>query len=282
VSQEKGFMTIGPKRSGKDTMRNVLQALLPSGAVAGPTLDSLVTNFGLSSLINKTLAIVGDMRIGKKTDKELLAENVLKLTGRGWFTIDRKNKSHWDGFLPCKLWLISNDRPAFTDTSGALASRFIIFRTRNSFFGFENPNLFRDKLKPELGGILLWALEGLRRVRARGKLSEPQSSIEERDALAREGSPVMAFVAERLTLDANATLDKDELRAAYNSWAEANGFYLKTKDRLMRDLVSATGGKVHAAKVWQGKGDDARQVPVAKGASLIATQHTGGDDGLPF
>ena len=122
VSQEKVFMLIGEKRSGKDTIRHTLQSLLSATAICGPTLDSMATNFGMSQLIGKQLAVVGDMRLGAKCDKDLLAEHVLKLSGRGLFSIDRKHRSHWTGSLGCKLLLISNEMPKLKDASGALAS----------------------------------------------------------------------------------------------------------------------------------------------------------------
>ena len=132
VSQEKVFMLLGDKRSGKDTIRHTLQSLLSPTVICGPTLDSMGTNFGMSQLIGKQLAVVGDMRLGSKCDKDLLAEHVLKLSGRGLFTIDRKNKSHWTGSLPCKLLLISNEMPKLKDASGALASRMITLSHANA------------------------------------------------------------------------------------------------------------------------------------------------------
>src|SRR5204863_1048537 len=125
---------------------------------------------GMSQLIGKQLAVVGDMRLGSKCDKDLLAEHVLKLSGRGLFTFDRKYKSHWTGQLPCKLLLLSNEMPKLKDNSGALASRMIAFFTRVSFYGREDPHLFRNKIRPELPAILLWSLDGLRSMRARGHI----------------------------------------------------------------------------------------------------------------
>ena len=145
VSQEKSFMWLGPPRSGKDTMRNTLQSMLSSTAVCGPTLDSMGTNFGMSAFIGKQLAIVGDMRLGSKCDRDLLTENILKLSGRGLFSIDRKYKEHWTGVLLCKLLLISNEQPKFKDTSGALPKRIITFLTRVSFYGREDPHLFATR-----------------------------------------------------------------------------------------------------------------------------------------
>jgi P4 family phage/plasmid primase-like protien len=252
VSQEKVFMVLGDKRSGKDTIRHTLQSLLSPTVICGPTLDSMGTNFGMSQLIGKQVAVVGDMRLGTKCDKDLLAEHVLKLSGRGLFTIDRKHKSHWTGPLPCKLLLISNEMPKLKDASGALASRIITFRTRNSFYGREDRHLFDNKIKPELPAILLWALDGLRRMRQTGPIAEPACSIETREELAREGSPIMAFVQECLTLNAAAVVDKNAMYSTYLDFAHDHGLPATSKSWFFRDLDTATASKVKAVRVQNG------------------------------
>jgi putative DNA primase/helicase len=47
TSQEKAFLFLGPKRSGKGTILAMLRSLLASTAVIGPSLQSLANNFGL-------------------------------------------------------------------------------------------------------------------------------------------------------------------------------------------------------------------------------------------
>jgi P4 family phage/plasmid primase-like protien len=252
VSQEKVFMLLGDKRSGKDTIRHTLQSLLSSTVICGPTLDSMSTNFGMSQLISKQLAVVGDVRLGSKCDKDLLAEHVLKLSGRGLFTIDRKNKSHWTGSLPCKLLLISNEMPTLKDASGALASRIITYRSRTSFYGREDRHLFENKIRPELPAILLWALDGLRRMRQRGPIAEPACSMEAREELAREGSPIMSFVQECLTLDASATVEKNAMYSAYLDFAHHNGLRAADKGWFYRNLDTATASKVTAERGQNG------------------------------
>jgi putative DNA primase/helicase len=252
VSQEKVFKLLGDKRSGKDTIRHTLQSLLSPTVICGPTLDSMGTNFGMSQLIGKQVAVVGDMRLGSKCDKDLLAEHVLKLSGRGLFTIDRKHKSHWTGPLPCKLLLISNEMPKLKDASGALASRIITYRTRTSFYGREDRDLFKNKIKPELPAILLWALDGLRRMRQRGPIAEPACSLVMREELAREGSPIMAFVQECLTLDVAAAVDKNIMYSAYLDFAHDNGLQPTSKSWFYRDLDTATASKVKEQRVRKG------------------------------
>ena len=51
--QQKMFLFVGPKRSGKGTIARVLIRLLGAHNVAAPTLAGLSTNFGLSPLIGK-------------------------------------------------------------------------------------------------------------------------------------------------------------------------------------------------------------------------------------
>jgi P4 family phage/plasmid primase-like protien len=262
-SQHKCFLLVGPKRSGKDTIRNVIQHLLPEGAVVGPTLDSLGANFGMAQLINAHLAVVGDMRLSSKADKDLLAENVLKLTGRSPFTIDRKFKTHWTGILDCKLMLISNEMPHLKDSSGALASRFLVFNTRASFYGQEQPELFEDKLKPELPGILLWALEGLRRYRERGQLSETECSMELRKRLEHDGSPVLSFVEECLELNPSADVRKDVLFRAWRAFAERESLPTQPLPVFMRELLAATNGQARPCKL-----SDKTRTPAVRGLRL--------------
>lgn len=265
VSLEKAFLFLGPARSGKGTILGMLRNLLASTAVAGPTLHSLSTNFGLAPLIGKQLAIIDDLRVGTRAEQSALIENVLKITGRGLFTIDRKFKDSWSGTLPVKLVLISNLMPKLGDDSGAIASRFIILVTRVSFFDREDPRLLENKLLPELGGVLHWSLDGLRRLRKRGHFDETTVSREARERLANLGSSAMAFIAEECELGADYHATKDALYEAWKLYAEANDVYPGTKEKFCEALYAATGGRVrHGKPISRGK-----QVPSCMGIRLV-------------
>jgi P4 family phage/plasmid primase-like protien len=264
VSQQKAFLLLGPKRSGKGTILGMLRHLLAGTAVVGPSLRSLGTNFGLAPLIGKRLAIVDDLRIGSPKDTEVLVENLLKITGGGFFTIDRKFKSAWNGTLPIKLILVSNIMPRLGDDSAALANRFIISTTRVSFFDREDPVLFEKKLLPELVGVFHWALEGLRRLRDRGRFAETESSKQTKERLAFLGSPVMGFVADRCELGPDKSISKDELYQEWSLYAEANGLFRLGKDHFYEALYAATGDKVHGGK----KRDGGVRVPTCFGITV--------------
>lgn len=265
VSHEKAFLFLGPKRSGKGTMLRMMQHLLAPTSVAGPSLKSLATNFGLAPLIGKQLAIIDDLRIGSPKDTDVLVENLLKITGRGFFTIDRKFKSAWSGSLPVKLVLVSNTMPKLGDDSAALANRFIISNTKVSFYDREDPLLFEHRLLPELPGVFHWSLAGLRRLRGRGRFEETETSIQAKDRLAHLGSPVMGFVAERCVLHPDRSVPKDVIYAHWVTYAADNGLFKLNKEHFFEALYAATGDKVHGGK----KRADGGRVPTCFGIDMI-------------
>ncbi len=116
--QEKLLCLIGPRRAGKDTIARILRAMIGPDNVAGPTLSSLATNFGLWPLIGKPVAIISDARLSGRSDMAVIVERILTITGESTLTIDRKNREPWTGKLPTRLVIISNEMPKLSDASG--------------------------------------------------------------------------------------------------------------------------------------------------------------------
>jgi len=176
------LLLIGPTRSGKGTIARVLAALVGAGNAAGPTLASLGTNFGLSPLLGKPLAVVSDARLGGANVHQVV-ERLLSVSGEDMLTVDRKYRQPWTGKLPTRFLVLSNELPRFGDASGAIANRFIVATMQASFLGRENTRL-TGELLAELPGILSWALDGLDHLAA-GAFTEPASSTDAIVALQR-------------------------------------------------------------------------------------------------
>lgn len=223
TSQHKIFMLVGPKRSGKGTIARVLTELLGCDNVCSPTLDSLSTNFGLSGLIGKQLAIVGDARLSRKSDQQQLSERLLSISGEDHQTIDRKFREHWNGKLSVRFLILTNEIPKILDASGALPSRFIMLQLVESFYGKEDPKL-TDKLLPELPGILNWAIDGWKRLQKRGHFCMPKSSantIQEMEDLA---SPVGAFVRDYCVVESGAKIPTEDLYEGYGRFCKEHEY----------------------------------------------------------
>jgi len=214
--QQKILMLVGPKRSGKGTIARVLQRLLGPENVVAPTLASLATNFGLAPLIGKTLAIVSDARLSARADQAAIAERLLSISGEDTHTVDRKHQASWTGPLAVRFLILSNELPRIADTSGALASRYVVLTLRESFYGREDPDL-TEKLLPDLPGILNWAITGWRRLTERGRFVQPASSAEAIRELEDLGSPLAAFIRDRCLV---GTAHEVVVAHLFNAWAD--------------------------------------------------------------
>ena len=237
--QQKIFMLVGPRRSGKGTIGRVLVALLGRPNVGGPTLGSLATNFGLAPLIAKPLAIISDARLSGRSDQAVIVERLLSISGEDVLTVDRKHREPWTGTLPTRFLLLSNELPRLSDASGAMASRFVVLTLQNSFYGCEDTALI-NKLREELPGVLRWALEGLARLRERGRFVQPASSAEAIRELEDLGSPVGAFIRDRCEIEPGLEISCGHLYDAWKSWCQEQGRdHPGTRQTFGRDLKAA-------------------------------------------
>lgn len=222
TSYQKILLIAGPKRSGKGTIARVQRQLVGPGNVAGPTLSSLATNFGLWPFIGKTLAVISDARLGGKTDTNIVVERLLSISGEDALTIDRKNLEPVTGKLETRIMILSNELPRLGDSSGALAGRMIVLQLRKSFYGREDRSL-TGKLLEELPGILNWAILGWQRLNERGYFVQPSSADGLRGDLHDLSSPVSEFLRDRCEIGPAYHVPRRELYGAYVEWCEGAG-----------------------------------------------------------
>ena len=264
MSQEKMLLMIGPPRSGKGTIQKVLTELVGNSNVCAPSVKALGTPFGLQPMIGKTVAFLSDMRLGGMADGDAIAETLLRITGRDKVTIDRKFKEAWQGHLSARFVVSSNVLPKLPDASPALANRFSVLRMQQSFLGREDPGL-ADRLMVELPGILLWALEGWRRLRDRGRFVLPGSSEEAVQELLHLGSEVAAFVHERCELSPGHEIEKDRLYAIYRAWCDRTGRKPMYDTTFATELYAATSNRVSPRRLSRG----GQRVNVYAGIALL-------------
>jgi putative DNA primase/helicase len=241
---QKMLLIVGPMRSGKGTIARTLTALVGKRNMTGPTMSSLTTNFGLADLIGKSLAIVADARL-PRLGAETIVERLLTISGEDSVTVDRKHREPWSGRLPTRFMLLSNELPAFRDSSGAIASRLVILTMTISNLGREDTTLEAD-LARELPGILNWSLAGLDRLTARGRLVEPASSAEAVALLEASTSPIRAFLNDWCIVDPTdpeCSVPKDDMYTAWRDWCRDMGRdHVGTKQTFSRELFAAGVG----------------------------------------
>jgi putative DNA primase/helicase len=119
--------------------------------------------------------------------------------------------------------MMSNEIPDMRDASGALAKRYVVLTLAKSWLGNEDTSL-SARLRVELPSILLWALQGLARLQARGKFIQPISSAQTIEELEAMTSPIKAFVAERCEFKPQAIVSVAALFEAWRSWCVFTGY----------------------------------------------------------
>lgn len=241
TGQQKALLLVGPRRSGKGTILRVLRELIGPANVVAPTVSSLAEQFGLQPLIGKSLAMISDARFAGE-GVATVVERLLTITGEDAVSVNRKHRDAVTLTLPTRFTVATNELPRLPDSAAALAGRFVTIMLRQSFFGREDHGLTR-RLLGELPSILNWSLDGLDRLRRRGRFQEPRSSREAQQDIEDLSSPVGAFLRERCIVEPGRRALCDALFAAWRGWCEADGRTgVGTKQTFGRNLAAAAPG----------------------------------------
>jgi P4 family phage/plasmid primase-like protien len=223
TSQQKILALIGATGAGKGTIARILQALIGDENAPGTSLSALETEFGMAKLIGKPLAVFSDARVSPKADQAKIVERLLSISGEDSISIGRKYQKDWTGQLPTRLVLIANELPRLRDDADALGRRWVILRFTESFKGREDKDLSKRIIAVELPGVLLWAIEGWRRLRERGRFVQPESGVELVEAAAELASPIKSFIAACCVVGPDKSADTKSLYNAWRDWCEDNG-----------------------------------------------------------
>lgn len=245
---QKIMLFIGPKRSGKSTIGNILAELVGSENYSGASLSSFAEDDFLDSLRNKTVVFSGDT--AKNVSRhhiDAVIERLKKISGNDYVDFKRKYKSRMTCRLPSRITLSSNHVPRLFDDSEALSTRLLVLPFDVSFVGRENPYLL-DGLLTEIAGIAVWALQGLARLNAQGKFTLPEASKNEMQFIAESYSPLKTFVEAVIDFDKNAEpMSSSDLYEKYRAWAlveqEDKILARKTFISAFRDISRGNGAQ---------------------------------------
>jgi putative DNA primase/helicase len=216
-------------RNGKSTLAHIAEKL--SGSYVSLSFNTWVSGPNEAEcMIGKKVGCFPDVRLkpgkwyGQNFDPGGLdhksKELVLKITGGDHVSIGRKYQPAWQGVLPTKMILISNEVPNFNDP--ILASRFIKIAFTQSFFGREDLFL-KEKLAAELPGIANRCLRAYRRLRERGFFVQPESGLKLERQVAAKSNDFVAFVQDRCVIEAGGTVPCGALHTKFKAWCGEKG-----------------------------------------------------------
>jgi putative DNA primase/helicase len=212
---QKILMLVGPPRAGKGTICRILEELIGRRNVGASSLNGMGKDFGLQGMIGKSLVIFPDVRVSGRTDMTSTAERLLTISGGDGVEVNAKYAIPVTMRLATKFMLVTNKLPDFQDAT--IVNRFLILQFTKSWLGKEDIHLER-RLRAELPGILLWALEGLKRLRQQGKFTVPAAGEATREKLAVVNSTVAKFVQDWCEVGPEFTVAATPLFDKYQKW----------------------------------------------------------------
>jgi len=92
----------------------------------------------------------------------------------------------------------------------------------NSYEGKEDFSLL-DRLIPEMPGITVWALEGLRQLKTAGRLLSPKAGEDILQDFVNLSSPMHAFIDDCCEIDPENKVIRTDFQTAFKRWANKNG-----------------------------------------------------------
>lgn len=268
---EKILLIVGPTRSGKGTIGEMLEAMVGAMNYEGFTLKSLSEDFGLQNLVGKSVMVDSDARSALKSeDMQTAIERLLSISSNDKVIVNRKNKLPISVRLGVRPVIMSNELPSFMDSSNAINDRMVLLKMRKSFLGKEDKTL-KPRLRKEVQGVFNWALEGLADLEEAGRLIQPSSANNYIDTLNEGSSPHEQFLRTFCTIGAPGDEDSwchhSQLVMMWKNYCEANDMKPGNPNWLPRKLapiVTRLGGEM-------GKGfvtEDGAEMRVITGISI--------------
>jgi phage/plasmid-associated DNA primase len=133
----------------------------------------------------------------------------------------------------------ANELPVARDHTLGYESRWVVVPfTRVTLAPGAEDRTLEPRMHGELDGVLVRAVEGLRRALGAGEFTRPPSVVAATDAFRRAGNPLHAFVDECLEVTGMPTdeVSRDGLLTAYRDWCRRVGHRPLGPERFWREL----------------------------------------------
>ncbi|MBW8067919.1 MAG: hypothetical protein GJU73_10830 [Ferrovum sp.] len=226
-SQHKFVWMVGSGGNGKSVLLTTLTHLVGRSNVSNAHIERLGDKFVRAELEDKLINISAEM-----SANATLSDGYLKSIVAGdEIEAERKFKPSFSFRPYVRLIGATNHLPRLRDLSEGFFRRAIILGFNRQFSETEQDHALEAKLDAELPGILVWALNGLKSLRNRGRLGIPPSSVATLNQYRHESDTEKMFIEECLLIstDNSGRTSPSELYEIYTAWCRSNGYMARNK-----------------------------------------------------
>ncbi|AIC96502.1 DNA primase family protein [Shouchella lehensis] len=218
---EKAVYYYGSGANGKSVMAGILTELVGEKNVSSVPLSEFGQQFGMASIIGKTLNISAENEMGGKA---LRTENFKAIVSGDPITINIKYRPAISYKPHCRLLFLVNSLPDSLDVTEGYFRKLMIIPFRRTFRGSEKDVTLSKHLKEELPGILNWAILGLKRLRANQyQFSNSQLIQDLHEGYYSEQNPVADFFDDHVTVNLRERTKQADFYKHYIQWLDLQG-----------------------------------------------------------
>lgn len=229
VSEHVATIFWGGGANGKSVFVSMLMALLEQLAIRSESAVIASTQQSrqggratpeIARLCGKRLAVSSELDIGVRLNEAAVKD----LVGADTLTARHLYAEPFDFKPSHKYLIVGNHLPSVRGSDFGIWRRLILVPFRAQFTK-ERGNLdatLESKLRRELPGILAWAVQGCLQWQHEG-LRVPQAVEQATREFRAETDLLVRFLADACQLGAELFSTSDDLRQAYNRWAERVG-----------------------------------------------------------
>ncbi|MEQ9330280.1 phage/plasmid primase, P4 family [Thalassobaculum sp.] len=229
---KKALMITGQSGTGKSRVAEALAMLVGHDRVCSIGVDAMDDPRRCAPIKGAALNVVTELPEGA-----LVKDGAFKalVSTEEKIQIDQKYKEVETYVPTAKHVFATNTLPAITDRSAATFARILLIYMDRKPEQVLSAGEFDELVAAEAEGLLVWAIEGLRRLYAAdGAFSEPTSTAELLSEYRREQNPVRQFVEDRCEAEARNAVPTKVFLREFNRWHEGGRPW--TTARLTRTL----------------------------------------------